>query len=49
MGSFTAGEDGYDVYLIDFDPGAESCARTETGIRKTIIENQKRTGSLKFL
>jgi hypothetical protein len=48
-GSFISGEDGYDEYLTDTDPGADNCASSDNGRKETIIKIQKRTGSLKFI
>jgi hypothetical protein len=47
-GSFTPGDDGYDVYRTAFDSGAVNCARRDAGNNEAIIKTQKRTGFLNF-
>jgi hypothetical protein len=47
-GSFTPGEEGYEVYLTAFIPGAVSWAIMVAGSSEIEMRKAKRTGSLKF-
>jgi hypothetical protein len=47
-GSFTPGEEGYEVRLTAFIPGAVSWPMSVTGNNKAEIKNEKRTGNYEF-